>query len=76
MNRLLGMLLVRRERVFARATGVDGDGGTVLAVASLLRGGGDSGTRFAALSDDLDAVLRARPRTARTSPSALGGTPA
>ncbi len=73
---LLGMLLVRRERVFARATEDDGDGGTVLAVASLLRGGGDSGPRFAALSDDLDAVLRARPRSARTSPSAPGGTPA
>jgi cytochrome c biogenesis protein len=50
---LLGMLLLRRERVFARAE----PGGTVLTLASLTRGGGESGSRFSALSDDLRAAL-------------------
>jgi cytochrome c biogenesis protein len=59
---LLGMLLVRRERVFARVTGPSDDGGTVLAVASLLRGSGESAARFAALSADLDTALAARSR--------------
>jgi cytochrome c biogenesis protein len=59
---LLGMLLLRRERVFARtAAGPDG-GGTVLTLASLTRGGGDNGPRFAALTADLDAALAARTR--------------
>jgi cytochrome c biogenesis protein len=57
---LLGMLLVRRERVFARVAAGGGDGGTVLTLASLVRGGGDGASRFAALSDDLGAVLGAR----------------
>jgi cytochrome c biogenesis protein len=68
---LLGMLLVRRERVFARAAAAPGGGGTVLTVASLMRGSGESGPRFAALADDLGAVLGAR-----TPTSAHGGTPA
>jgi len=57
---LLGMLLVRRERVFARVPGPSDDGGTVLAVASLLRGSGESAPRFAALSADLRTALAAR----------------
>jgi cytochrome c biogenesis protein len=63
---LLGMLLVRRERVFARVAATAGDGGTVLTVASLMRGSGESALRFAALSDDLGAVLEARTRTSAT----------
>jgi cytochrome c biogenesis protein len=66
---LLGMLLLRRERVFARVAGAEGDGGTVLTVASLMRGSGESGPRFAALSDDLGAVLDARTRTSATEVS-------
>jgi cytochrome c biogenesis protein len=57
---LLGMLLLRRERVFARATGPGADGGTVLSVASLTRGSGESGPRFQALTADLRAALDAR----------------
>ena len=57
---LLGMLLLRRERVFARATGPGEDGGTVLSVASLIRGSGESGPRFRALSAELRAALDAR----------------
>ncbi|MGZ4544412.1 MAG: cytochrome c biogenesis protein ResB [Blastococcus sp.] len=57
---LLGMLLLRRERVFARAAPAPGGGGTVLTVATLTRGSGESGPRFAALTDDLDAALGAR----------------
>ncbi|TYP89637.1 cytochrome c biogenesis protein ResB [Blastococcus xanthinilyticus] len=54
---LLGMLLLRRERVFARADPGAGDGGTVLSLASLTRGGGESGSRFALLTDDLRTAL-------------------
>jgi cytochrome c biogenesis protein len=57
---LLGMLLLRRERVFARATGTPADGGTVLGVGVLTRGSGDGAPRFAALTDDLRAALAAR----------------
>ena len=57
---LLGMLLLRRERVFARAAPDTGGGGTVLTVASLTRGSGESGPRFAALADDLAHALAAR----------------
>jgi cytochrome c biogenesis protein len=57
---LLGMLLVRRERVFARVTARPGGGGTVLTLATLTRGSGESGPRFAALSDDLAGALAAR----------------
>jgi cytochrome c biogenesis protein len=46
--------------VFARATGPGDDGGTVLSVASLIRGSGESGPRFRALSADLRAALDAR----------------
>ncbi|MGY2064741.1 cytochrome c biogenesis protein ResB [Blastococcus sp. SYSU DS0619] len=64
---LLGMLLLRRERVFARAEPARDGGGTVLTLASLTRGGGESGSRFATLSDDLRDALRA-PAAARTAP--------
>jgi cytochrome c biogenesis protein len=59
---LLGMLLLRRERVFARAAAAPGDGGTVLGLASLTRGSGENAPRFAALTDDLGAALGARTR--------------
>jgi cytochrome c biogenesis protein len=58
---LLGMLLLRRERVFARVADDSEGGGTVLTVASLMRGGGENGPRFAALADGLVAALAARP---------------
>jgi cytochrome c biogenesis protein len=57
---LMGMLLVRRERFFARIGPAAHGGGTVLTVASLTRGSGESGPRFAALADDLRAALAAR----------------
>ena len=57
---LLGMLLVRRERFFARVADAPDGGGTVLSLASLTRGSGDSGPRFAALTGDLRAALDAR----------------
>jgi len=60
---LLGMLLLRRERVFARAAPDEDGGGSVLIVASLTRGSGESGPRFAALSSDLRTALDARTRT-------------
>nr|WP_204262127.1 cytochrome c biogenesis protein ResB [Blastococcus saxobsidens] len=62
---LLGLLLLRRERVFARAEAAADGGGTVLSLASLTRGGGESRPRFTALSDDLrDALATAASRTA------------
>jgi len=57
---LLGMLLLRRERVFARVAADPGSGGTVLTLASLTRGSGESAPRFAALKDDLDDALADR----------------
>jgi cytochrome c biogenesis protein len=57
---LLGLLLLRRERVFARAAPAPVGGGTVLTLASLTRGSGESAPRFAALTDDLRAALAAR----------------
>jgi cytochrome c biogenesis protein len=66
---LLGMLLVRRERVFARVgPGPDG-GGTVLSIGSLTRGSADTGPRFTALSDDVRTALAAR------APAAPGAAP-
>ncbi len=56
------MLLLRRERVFARVAADPRDGGTVLTLASLTRGSGENAPRFAALSDDLRAALGARTR--------------
>jgi cytochrome c biogenesis protein len=57
---LLGMLLLRRERVFARVAEAPGGGGTVLTLASLSRGSGENAPRFAALTEELDAALSAR----------------
>ncbi|TQN41272.1 cytochrome c biogenesis protein [Blastococcus colisei] len=57
---LLGMLLLRRERVFARTTAAPGDGGTVLTLASITRGSGENAPRFAALTDDLSDALSSR----------------
>ncbi|RBY97378.1 cytochrome c biogenesis protein ResB [Blastococcus sp. TF02-8] len=66
---LLGLLLLRRERVFARAEPLTGSGGTVLSIASLTRGGGESGPRFTALSADLqEALTTAASRTAPSDP--------
>ncbi len=60
---LLGMLLLRRERVFARtAAGPDG-AGTVLVVGALTRGSADTAPRFTALTDDVAAALARRART-------------
>ncbi|WP_448641201.1 cytochrome c biogenesis protein ResB [Geodermatophilus sp. URMC 63] len=70
---LLGMLLLRRERVFARADTAPGDGGTVLGVGVLTRGSGDGALRFTALTDDLRAALAARATTRAPSPD--GGAP-
>ncbi|MGY1744476.1 cytochrome c biogenesis protein ResB [Blastococcus sp. SYSU D00695] len=71
---LLGMLLLRRERVFARVAPAAEGGGTVLTVGSLTRGGGEGGERFTALTDDLRAALAARV-PARPTPPAGGATP-
>jgi cytochrome c biogenesis protein len=57
---LLGMLLVRRERVFARVGPASDGGGTVLSIGSLTRGSADTGPRFTALTDDVRAALTAR----------------
>jgi cytochrome c biogenesis protein len=76
---LLGMLLLRRERFFARVAPAPGGGGTVLSVASLTRGSGETGPRFIALTGELRAALatradgRATP-TARPGPSSDGTT--
>ncbi|TFV65418.1 UNVERIFIED_ORG: cytochrome c biogenesis protein ResB [Bacillus sp. AZ43] len=59
---LLGMLLLRRERVFARVGPAPDGGGTVLTLASLSRGSGENAPRFAALTDDLADVLAERAR--------------
>jgi cytochrome c biogenesis protein len=67
---LLGMLLLRRERFFARVSPAPEGGGTVLTVASLTRGSGETGPRFAALTDDLRDALDDRAALSRT-----GGPP-
>jgi cytochrome c biogenesis protein len=54
---LLCMLLLRRERVFARTGPAPDGGGTVLTVASLTRGSGETGPRFAALAGQLRSAL-------------------
>jgi cytochrome c biogenesis protein len=60
---LLAVLLLRRERVFARAAAAPAGAGTVLTLASLTRGSGDNGPRFAVLRSDLEALLAARAPT-------------
>ncbi len=57
---LLGMLLLRRERVFARVGPRPGDAGTVLSVGSLTRGSAETAPRFTALTDDVSTALRRR----------------
>ncbi|WP_409328683.1 cytochrome c biogenesis protein ResB [Trujillonella humicola] len=71
---LLAMLLLRRERVFARVGPAAGGSGTVLTIGSLTRGGGEGTERFAVLADDLRAALAAR-APARTAPPAGGARP-
>jgi cytochrome c biogenesis protein len=66
---LLAMLLLRRERVFARVGPAPGNGGTVLTVGSLTRGGAEGGERFGTLTDDLRAALAARVPARPTPPS-------
>jgi cytochrome c biogenesis protein len=82
------MLLLRRERFFARVAPAADGGGTVLTVASLTRGSGESAPRFAALTRELRAALDDRAQTAGTvdgtarpapssdgQPSRTGGSP-
>jgi cytochrome c biogenesis protein len=66
---LVGMLLVRRERVFARVGPTPDGGGTVLSIGSLTRGSADTGPRFTALTDDLRAALAARAPAASAAPA-------
>jgi cytochrome c biogenesis protein len=66
---LLGMLLLRRERFFARAEPGSDGGGTVLTTALLTRGSGDSAARFAELTDDLRAALAERSPSTQTPES-------
>jgi cytochrome c biogenesis protein len=66
---LLGMLLLRRERVFARVAGGARGGGTVLTLASLTRGSGENAPRFAALTDDLRTALAERARASEPEDS-------
>jgi cytochrome c biogenesis protein len=66
---LLGMLLVRRERVFARVGSAPDGGGTVLSIGSLTRGSADTGPRFTALTHDLRTALAARAPAASAAPA-------
>jgi cytochrome c biogenesis protein len=67
---LIGMLLVRRERVFARVGPASDGGGTVLSIGSLTRGSADTGPRFTALTDAVRASLGARaPAAPAAAPS-------
>jgi cytochrome c biogenesis protein len=66
---LICMLLIRRERVFARVGPRADGGGTVLSIGSLTRGSADTGPRFTALTDDVRAALAAR------APAAPGAAP-
>ena len=81
---LLGMLLVRRERVFARVRPDPDGGGSVLSIGSLTRGSADTGPRFTALTDRVRAALADRtdrtdrttdPGPARAAPSPDGPAP-
>ena len=67
---LIGMLLVRRERVFARVGPAPDGGGTVLSIGSLTRGSADTGPRFTALTDDVRTALAARADRTPTTPPA------
>ena len=71
---LLALLLLRRERFFARVGPAPGGGGTVLSVGSLTRGGGESATSFAELTGRLRAALDERSPTP-SAPSSGGAAP-
>ncbi|MGY1630180.1 cytochrome c biogenesis protein ResB [Geodermatophilus sp. SYSU D01186] len=71
---LLALLLLRRERVFARVGPAPGGGGTVLTIGSLTRGGGESATRFAELTHRLRTALDAR-SPQLPAPSSAGAAP-
>ncbi|SFK34170.1 cytochrome c biogenesis protein ResB [Geodermatophilus ruber] len=71
---LLALLLLRRERFFARVGAAAEDGGTVLTVGSLTRGGGESATRFAELTGELRTALAAR-SPEPPAPSSGGAAP-
>ena len=66
---LLALLLLRRQRFFARVGPAPDGGGTVLSVGSLTRGGGESATSFAELTGRLQAALDERAPTASAPPS-------
>ncbi|TFV53877.1 cytochrome c biogenesis protein ResB [Geodermatophilus sp. DF01-2] len=66
---LLALLLLRRERVFARVGPAPGGGGSVLTVGSLTRGGGESATSFAELTGRLRTALDERSPTPSAPPS-------
>ncbi|WP_232807107.1 cytochrome c biogenesis protein ResB [Geodermatophilus chilensis] len=66
---LLALLLLRRERFFARVGAAPDGGGTVLSVGSLTRGGGESATPFAELTGRLQAALDERAPTPSAPPS-------
>jgi cytochrome c biogenesis protein len=74
---LLGMLLLRRERFFARVSPAPDGGGTVLTVASLTRGSGESAPRFAALTGALAAAVEERTAAESTAdgPARSGPSP-
>jgi cytochrome c biogenesis protein len=75
---LLGLLLLRRERVFARVGPAPDGGGTVLTVGSLTRGGGEGATRFAETTGTLRTALDARAADPNAPPgrgsTGTGGT--
>jgi cytochrome c biogenesis protein len=73
---LLGMLLVRRERVFARSGPAPDGGGTVLSIGSLTRGRADTGPRFTSLTEDVQAALAARADVPPSTPAARADGPA
>jgi cytochrome c biogenesis protein len=66
---LLGMLLLRRERFFARAVPTADGGGSVLTVALLTRGSGETTPRFAELTGELRDALDSR--TPSSDPEAV-----
>jgi cytochrome c biogenesis protein len=67
---LVGMLVLRRERFFARVAPAPDGGGTVLTVASLTRGSGESAPRFATLTGELRGALDDRAASPRGGPPA------
>jgi cytochrome c biogenesis protein len=71
---LLALLLLRRERFFARVGPAPDGGGTVLSVGSLTRGGGESATSFAELTGRLRVALDERAPTP-SAPPAGGAAP-